>query len=150
MSLTYTTKHFNDLTQHELYEIMQLRQEVFVVEQNCPYLDADGKDVYGYHLMGKDDQHELQCYTRLLPEGISYSGFVSIGRVINSSKIRGKGFGKELMHISIQQIKELYPGLPIKIGAQAYLKKFYESFGFIDLGTPYLEDNIPHILMELR
>lgn len=150
MSLTYTIKHFNDLTQYELYEIMKLRQEVFVVEQNCPYLDADGKDIYGYHLMGKDNQNKLQCYTRLLPEGISYSGFVSIGRVINSSEIRGKGFGKELMQISIEQIKELYPGLPIKIGAQAYLKKFYESFGFIETGTPYLEDNIPHILMELH
>lgn len=149
MSLRYSIKHFNDLTVFELYKIMKLRQEVFVVEQNCPYLDADGKDLHGYHVMGSDDNQNLHCYTRLLPEGISYQGFVSIGRVINSAEVRGKGYGKELMAISISKIKELYPSYSIKIGAQTYLKKFYESFGFVDIDMAYLEDNIPHIKMVL-
>ena len=99
--------------------------------------------------MGIDDNQNLHCYTRLLPEGISYPGFVSIGRVINSAEVRGKGYGKELMSISISKIKELYPEYPIKIGAQTYLKKFYESFGFVDINVAYLEDNIPHIKMVL-
>lgn len=149
MSLRYVCKSFDQLTIHELYKIMKLRQEVFIVEQNCPYLDADGKDLFGHHLMGIDENNELHCYTRLLPEGISYEGFSSIGRVINSSAVRGKGYGKELMQQSIKKIKELHPSYPIKIGAQAYLKKFYESLGFVDIGIPYMEDGIPHIIMTL-
>lgn len=149
MTLNYICKPFGQLNIYELYQIMKLRQEVFIVEQNCPYLDADGKDLLGHHLLGFDDQNELHCYTRLLPEGVSYTGFSSIGRVINSEKARGKGFGKQLMQLSIQKIKELYPGIPIKIGAQAYLKGFYESLGFVDLGIPYMEDGIPHLIMVL-
>lgn len=147
MQLKYIIKHFDQLSTVELYNIMKLRQEVFVVEQNCPYLDADGKDLYGHHLMGIDEHGNVHCYTRLLPEGVSYENFVSIGRVINSSQVRGKGYGKELMQLSISKIKEIYPGFPIKIGAQAYLKKFYESLGFVDLDLPYMEDGIPHIIM---
>jgi ElaA protein len=147
IKLNYTIKTFDALTNLELYKIMRLRQEVFVVEQDCPYLDADGKDLYGHHVMGCDEDGELHCYTRLLPEGISYDGHSSIGRVINSSKVRGQGEGKRLMQISIDTIKELHPNHDIKIGAQTYLKKFYEGLGFEDLGMPYLEDGIPHILM---
>ena len=100
--------------------------------------------------MGIDDNQNLHCYTRLLPEGISYQGFVSIGRVINSAEVRGKGYGKELMSISITKIRELYTGYSIKIGAQTYLKKFYESFGFVDIDMAYLEDGIPHIIMVME
>jgi len=147
MEIIYSYKSFAELSVHELYFIMQLRQKIFVLEQNCAYLDADGKDLYGYHVMGKDEKGILHCCTRLLPEGISFDGFVSIGRVANSAAVRGTGEGKRLMEYSIVKIKELYPGFPIKIGAQTYLKKFYENLGFTDIGIPYLEDDIPHIIM---
>lgn len=150
MAVKYTCKKFEELTVEELYGIMRLRQEVFVVEQNCSYLDADGKDLYGYHVMGKDKEDEIVCCTRLLPEGISYPGFVSIGRVANGISVRRTGEGKKLMEFSIKKIKELFPGENIKIGAQKYLKRFYEELGFIDLEKPYLEDGIPHIIMEMR
>ena len=145
--IIYSCTPFYELSLSELYQIMKLRQEVFVVEQNCPYLDADGKDLHGYHVQGKDREGGLHCYTRLLPEGISYSEYTSIGRVINSMDVRGQGQGKQLMNYSIHKIKEIYPNIPIKIGAQTYLKRFYESIGFEDINVPYLEDGIPHILM---
>lgn len=149
-TINYTCTSFEMLTVKELYDIMRLRQEVFVVEQNCPYLDADGKDLYGFHVMGKDDDGKLRCCTRLLPQGVSYDGFVSIGRVANSLDVRGTGEGKRLMNYSIDKIRVLYPGIPIKIGAQSYLKSFYESLGFVDIGIPYLEDGIPHIVMVME
>ncbi|MBK7637876.1 MAG: GNAT family N-acetyltransferase [Saprospiraceae bacterium] len=145
--IRYSCKKFDDLSLIELYEIMKLRQEVFVVEQNCPYLDADDKDLYGYHVMGKDKKNAVVCCTRLLPEGVSYEGFISIGRVANGSTVRGTGEGKKLMDYSIETIKQLYPASSIKIGAQTYLKRFYENLGFKDLNQPYLEDGIPHIIM---
>jgi ElaA protein len=148
--ITYTVAPFYQLSLDDLYAIMRLRQEVFIVEQNCPYLDADGKDPFGHHIMGKYKDGELVCYTRLLPEGVSYKGFCSIGRVINAASVRGQGQGKKLMELSIRQIKALFPGSPIKIGAQAYLKRFYESFGFVDLNQPYMEDGIPHLKMVLE
>ncbi|MBK8349021.1 MAG: GNAT family N-acetyltransferase [Saprospiraceae bacterium] len=150
MQITYSCLPFSELTNADLYKIMKARQEVFVVEQNCPYLDADGKDLYAHHVMGKDTNGQLQCYSRILPEGVSYPGFTSIGRVINTALVRGQGQGKTLMQYSIAKIKNLYPDMPVKIGAQAYLKKFYESFGFVDMGIPYLEDGIPHIIMVLQ
>ncbi len=148
--IKYTYKKFQNLTVDELYGIMKLRQEVFAVEQNCPYLDADGKDIYAYHVMGKNETGIVQCCTRLLPEGVSYQGFISIGRVANSQSIRGTGEGKMLMQYSIEKIKTLFPGYPIKIGAQQYLKRFYESLGFEDVNIPYLEDGIPHIIMTMH
>lgn len=148
--IKYTCKKFEDLSVHELYGMMRLRQEVFTVEQNCPYLDADGKDIHGYHVMGTDNNGTIHCCTRLLPEGISYQGYISIGRVANSQYVRGSGEGKKLMIFSIEMIKSLFPGYPIKIGAQQYLKKFYESLGFKDINIPYLEDGIPHIIMTME
>lgn len=150
MTLTYTCKPFYELRLDELYDILKARQEVFVVEQNCPYQDADDKDKYGYHFMGKDDNGLIHCYTRLLPPGISYPGYCSIGRVINRMTVRGQGHGKKLMEESIKKIKQLYPGTPIKIGAQTYLQRFYENFGFVDIGQPYLEDGIPHLIMVME
>ena len=145
--LIYNCSTFEKLTNFELYQIMRLRQEVFIVEQNCPYLDADGKDIYSHQIMGKDENGKIHCCTRLLPEGISYVGFTSIGRVANSAEVRGSGEGRYLMEYSIKMINQLYPNIPIKIGAQQYLKKFYENLGFSDIGIPYLEDGIPHIIM---
>lgn len=149
MELSFSLKHFQELSLSELYEIMTLRQDVFVVEQNCPYLDTDGKDLQAYHLMGRNGEGKLVCYARLLDEGVSYKGFCSIGRVINAREVRRQGVGKELMTRAIRHITELYPLWPVKIGAQSYLKTFYESFGFMDMGVPYLEDGIPHMEMIL-
>ena len=128
---------------------MQLRQEVFVVEQNCPYIDADGKDIYAWHLLGRDETGKLVVYTRLLPTGVSYENYSSIGRVVSNSSVRGKGTGQILMKESIKRLKKLCPNDKIKIGAQSYLKKFYESFGFEKCGDEYEEDGIPHIPMIL-
>ncbi|MEO7313453.1 MAG: GNAT family N-acetyltransferase [Chitinophagaceae bacterium] len=139
-------KAFNELTPYELYAILRLRGEVFIVEQNCPYLDEDDKDQKGFHLMGWQDDL-LAAYTRLLPTGVSYPDMPSIGRVVTSPKARGKGIGRELMLVSIDKLYDLFGKKPIKIGAQLYLKKFYESLGFVQSDEGYLDDGIPHIHM---
>ncbi|MES2775127.1 MAG: GNAT family N-acetyltransferase [Bacteroidota bacterium] len=139
-------KAFNELTPYELYAILRLRGEVFIVEQNCPYLDEDDKDQKGFHLMGwKDDL--LAAYTRILPTGVSYPDMPSIGRVVTSPQARASGIGRELMQVSIDKLYDLFGKKPIKIGAQLYLKKFYESLGFVQTDDGYMEDGIPHIEM---
>ncbi len=154
--IEFTCKPFAELTVYELYDVMALRQEVFVIEQNCPYLDADGKDLKGWHLMGRQISDEnteggaLVVYTRLLPKGVSYDDYASIGRVVSSSSVRGSGAGKILMQQSIEMMEKLYPNDPVKIGAQTYLLKFYESLGFESTGEEYLEDDIPHTSMILK
>lgn len=148
--IQYFCKHFNKLTVDELYEIMALRQKVFVIEQNCPYLDADGKDLNAMHLMGRDAEGELVAYTRLLPTGVSYPDYASIGRVVSSEKVRGKGVGKELMQESIRWMHKLFPNERVKIGAQTYLLAFYTSLGFVSTDENYLEDDIPHTTMILN
>lgn len=145
--ISFLCKPFDKLTVRELYDIMRIRQEVFVVEQNCAYLDADGKDLESWHLMGSNAEGKLICYTRLLPEGLAYSGYSSIGRVVSSNDARGIGAGKLLMEESIRQCHILFGDIPIKIGAQSYLLRFYESFGFRSTGEEYLEDGIPHTKM---
>lgn len=143
--MEWKLKLFNKLTNEELYAILQLRQRVFIVEQNCPYLDNDGKDFYAHHLWVLG-QGQIAAYCRLLPAGISYEE-VSIGRVITAPEMRGKGYGQKLMAKALETIEELYGPVPVRIGAQAYLRKFYEDFGFVDVGEPYLEDGIPHLIM---
>ncbi|MEQ8704076.1 MAG: GNAT family N-acetyltransferase [Phaeodactylibacter sp.] len=140
---------FDKLSLQELYDSMALRQEVFVVEQDCPYLDADGKDSGGHHLLGYDDKGVLIAYARLLPPGISYPDYASIGRVVTSPAARRTGAGKQLMRESIDWCRRLYGDVSIKISAQVYLTRFYESFGFKQVGAEYLEDDIPHIGMVL-
>lgn len=143
--MEWILKKFEELTPHELYTIMQLRNEVFVVEQNCVYRDADNKDRYSFHLMGwKEDK--LIAYTRLIPAGTAYAE-PSIGRVVTSPSARGTGAGRELMEYSIDTIYKLFGKQPIRIGAQLYLKKFYSSIGFEPTGDIYLEDGIEHIEM---
>ena len=143
--MNWILKPFDDLTPKELYKILQLRDEVFIVEQNCPYQDCDNKDIYAWHLMGMREDR-LLAYSRLLAPGISYSES-SIGRIVSSPSTRKTGMGKKLMQESIEQIRNLFHTDTIRIGAQLYLQKFYESFGFIRDGDIYLEDNIPHIQM---
>ena len=145
MPLHWILKKFEELTPYQLYAILQLRSEVFVVEQACVYQDVDNKDQDAYHLMGFAD-NKLVAYTRLLPAGVSYKE-VSIGRVVTSPSVRGTGAGRELMKQSIYNCYNLFGQVPIKIGAQLYLKKFYESFGFRQISEVYLEDGIEHIYM---
>jgi len=148
MKINWQLKKFEELSTTELYEILRLRAEVFVVEQNCPYQDMDGKDFKSFHLLGYNENKELLSYTRILPAGISYKE-VSIGRVVTSPKARGTGAGKELMNESIKCIEKLFGNVPIRIGAQCYLIKFYSGFGFEIASEEYLEDNISHIEMLL-
>ena len=136
---------FAKLTPYELYAIIRLRNEVFVVEQNCVFQDADNKDPDCHHLMIWDNEN-LVAYSRLLYPGLAYE-YMSIGRVISSPAYRGSGAGKLLMERSIEACRELFGEGPIQIGAQLYLKKFYESLGFVQISDIYLEDNIQHILM---
>ena len=145
MHITWTLKKFQELTPYDLYDILQLRNEVFVVEQNCVFQDADGKDQDSWHLMGMANR-KLIAYTRLVPPGIIYDE-PSIGRVVTSPLARGTGAGRELMEQSIKHSYELFGHLPIRIGAQLYLKKFYESLGFNQVSEVYLEDGIEHIYM---
>ena len=143
----WNLKAFNELTVQELYTILQLRNEIFVVEQQCVFQDADNKDQKSFHFMGWDNT-TLVAYTRIIPQGISYTE-ASIGRVVSSPKYRGTGAGRALMQLSINNTFKLFNCSAIKIGAQLYLKKFYESLGFVQCSDQYLEDNIPHIEMIL-
>lgn len=145
--LRYSCRSFTALSLEELYEIMALRQAVFVVEQECAYLDADGKDQQGWHVLGKNEPGEILAYTRLLPRGISYEDYASIGRVITAQKVRGTGEGRRLMEATLLHAQALWPGQTVKISAQAHLSSFYESLGFCPTGEAYLEDGIPHIGM---
>lgn len=146
MRISWTIRQFGELSTHELYHIMRLRLEVFSVEQNCAYQDADGKDMEAFHLLSRDGYGNLLGYARILPAGVSFKE-VSIGRVITSQLVRGKGLGKEVMEKSLEFIREKFGPVPVRIGAQCYLQKFYEGFGFAVDGKEYLEDNIPHIEM---
>lgn len=145
MENTWSLKKFEELTVHELYAVLQLRSEVFVVEQNCVYPDMDDKDQAAWHLMCIKNKR-LVAYTRLLPPGISYPQ-PSIGRVVTSPSARRSGLGRELMLRSIKSCEDLFGKNSIMIGAQLYLKKFYESLGFHQTSDMYLEDGIEHIKM---
>ena len=143
--MLWKLKRFPDLTVDELYSILQLRSEVFIIEQNCVYQDVDGKDPAAWHLMGLEG-FELIAYTRILPPGISYND-PSIGRVVTLSSNRRFGLGRELMNISIAECQNLFGKTPITLGAQSYLIHFYESLGFSVIGDEYIEDGIPHVQM---
>jgi ElaA protein len=147
MAIHFKCIPFEKLTLHELYSVLALRTEVFVVEQNCPFQDADGMDLMAWHCLGTNDEGQLVAYTRLFDYNISFAGYASIGRVVTSPKARAKGAGKQLMQVSIDYCKQLFGNVPIKIGAQTYLLRFYESLGFVSTGEAYLEDNIPHVKM---
>ncbi|WP_426058729.1 GNAT family N-acetyltransferase [Hymenobacter sp. B1770] len=146
MTLHWTIKPYEDLTLNELYELLRLRVEVFIVEQNCVFQDLDRQDDQAYHLLGHTEAGELAAYARLFDAGISYEE-VAIGRVIVSPAQRRHGLGQELMRQAIAHCEVLYGPQPIKIGAQQYLERFYQGFGFVQCGEGYLEDGIPHIPM---
>lgn len=138
-------KTFQELELDELYKILQLRSEVFVVEQDCVYQDIDGKDIKAIHIMGFEGD-ELVAYTRCFKPGY-YFEEASIGRVIVKFPFRKYGFGHDILKASIALIEKQYQTRKIKLSAQTYLKKFYETHGFNQSGEGYLEDGIPHIAM---
>lgn len=148
-NLTWQCTSFDDLTPADLYSAMELRQRVFVVEQNCPYMDADGIDEKAMHLLGWDatgEARRLVAYARLVPPGIKYSE-ASIGRVCTHPDARRAGTGKELMREAIQVVEGSEWGRDIRIAAQMYLERFYEGFGFRRITDPYLDDDIWHVDM---
>jgi len=141
-------KEFGQLTNLELYAILQLRSEVFVVEQHCVYQDMDGKDINALHILGKKNG-QLVAYTRIFGPG-EYFGDASIGRVLVKREEREHGYGKTIMEYSVDLIHKIFKSSGIRISAQKYLEKFYSSFGFVTLGKEYLEDGIPHVAMVMK
>lgn len=144
--LTFSCVPFQDLSLQELYEILALRADVFVVEQECCYLDLDGNDQKSLHLLGKSS-NQIVAYARILPQGISYSDALSIGRIVTHPHHRGKQYGHQLVKRAIEESTTRFPEQPIKISAQAHLEQFYNSHDFVHTGERYLEDGIPHIAM---
>ncbi|MED4038481.1 GNAT family N-acetyltransferase [Niallia taxi] len=145
--MNWTIKAFNELTANEVYTILQERTAVFVVEQNCPYLEVDGKDIQSFHLLAEKNG-EIAAYCRVLPAGISYEK-ASIGRVLVKKEYRGHGLAYELLNKAIAFIRDELKEPAIQISAQSHLEKFYASFGFQATSNEYLEDDIPHIDMLL-
>ena len=146
--LKWEAKPFADLTLDELYDLLKLRVEVFVREQNCAYSDLDGKDRHRetLHLTGRTQDGDLAAYLRILGPGVSYAdpGF---GRVVVVKEFRSRGIGHVLVEKALSLIEERWPGRPAAIGAQEYLARFYQFHGFRPISDPYLEDGIPHIDM---
>ncbi|HCW52904.1 MAG TPA: GNAT family N-acetyltransferase [Clostridium sp.] len=143
--MNWELKKFNELTLEEMYKILQLRNEVFIVEQNCLYQDIDDKDQKSYHLFCREEEKIIAC-VRILEKGLSFDE-IAIGRVCVSKDFRGKGIAREIMKKAIRFIEKELCGNSIKIQAQAYLIGFYESLGFKGISEEYLEDDIPHIDM---
>jgi ElaA protein len=143
--IKWKLKSFEELTNHELYAYLALRNEVFIVEQNCPYQDMDGLDDKGVHLLAWENDVPVAC-ARLFAPGVVYEQ-ASIGRVITKGSHRRLKLGHELMRRAIESCGDIFGSVPIKIGAQAYLQEFYESHGFKRISDIYLEDDIPHIKM---
>ncbi|MGH8075929.1 MAG: GNAT family N-acetyltransferase [Lysobacter sp.] len=150
-ALHWHAKRFRDLSVDELYALLRLRAEVFVVEQQCVYLDPDGKDVdpAAIHLLGLADDGRLAAYLRILPAGLSYPK-VSFGRVLTAPAYRGCGLGDPMLREALAAIERSWPGADIQIGAQAHLQGYYGRHGFDVCSEPYVEDGIPHVDMLRR
>ncbi|CAN5401872.1 GNAT family N-acetyltransferase [soil metagenome] len=137
---------FSQLTTNQLYAILALRTEVFIVEQKCAYADADGRDYDALHLLGIED-HALVTYLRVFPP-TEKANIIVFGRVLTAQVARNKGYAKQLLQALLDYCDIHFPNIVIKCSAQCYLQKFYESFGFVAEGEPYEEDGIPHIAMK--
>ncbi len=146
MILNWQIKHFSELSLIEFHDLMALRMKVFVVEQNCPYLDLDGKDKKSYHLIGRNGMGEVVATARIVPSGISYPE-ASIGRICVDERIRGKSKGHELMKTCMTFMVEEFGNVSIRISAQEHLVNFYRAHGFEICSEMYLEDDIPHVEM---
>ncbi|WP_041779240.1 GNAT family N-acetyltransferase [Belliella baltica] len=145
MNLKHSLKSFHELSINELYDLLRLRSEVFVVEQNCVFLDLDDKDQKCFHLL-LYQENGLVAYTRIVPAGLSYEE-VAIGRVVSSPAFRGKGLGRKVMELTLDACYQLFGSCDIRLGAQTYALGFYESLGFKSDGEIYDEDGIEHIEM---
>jgi ElaA protein len=147
--ITWQWCRFGELTPDELYAVVRLREAVFVVEQNCPYPDADGRDPAAWHLLGwkyGETDRILAAYARIFEPGIRYEE-ASIGRVVTAQAVRGTGIGRQLMAEALRRLDALAPGEKIKLAAQRRLEEFYAGFGFTPVSAPYEEDGITHIDM---
>ncbi len=146
--IEWEIKPFDRLSIHELYDLLKLRVDVFVVEQNCVYPELDEKDRYPdtLHLTGRNENRKLVAYLRILPPGLSFEQ-PGIGRVVVSREYRAKGLCHTMMQTAVDQAGRIWPGMGIKISAQVYLEAFYQSYGFRKISEPYLEDGIPHLEM---
>lgn len=148
-SASWQLARWRDLTVDELYAIVRLREAVFIIEQNCPYPDADGRDPLAWHLLGWRDGPDgklLAAYARIFEPGIRYQQ-ASIGRIVTAPDVRGTGLGRQLMVEALRRTEDLVPGQAIKIAAQRRLEKFYTGFGFSTISEPYEEDGIIHVDM---
>ncbi len=143
--MRWVLKAFDELSTAELYEILKIRTDVFVVEQTCPYPELDGKDPESYHLYGIEGE-EIVAYLRILPKGVSYDE-ISIGRVLVVEGARGRGYGRQLMKEALRIIEEDFGETTIRLSAQAYLEAFYTEIGFKRVSPTYVEDGIPHMDM---
>ena len=145
MDIAWLFASFAELTPHDLYDLLRLRAAVFVVEQKCAFQDLDGADPACWHLLGRR-AGELIAYCRLVPPGVKYAE-PSIGCVVSTPAARRTGCGRELMREAMARADKLWPGKPIRIGAQRYLERFYGGYGFVKASEPYDEDGIMHIEM---
>ena len=146
--MEYVFKTFDQLSKVELYAILRLRAQIFVVEQNCPYVDTDNLDQEAHHLW-LAEEGVIYAYARILKPG-SYYQEPSIGRVVTGAAARGTGLGRQMFTLAIKETQRLYPSLAMRIMAQSYLIRFYESFGFEVVSEEFLEDGIPHVEMLLN
>lgn len=147
--LIFDLKTFEEMDTRLLYEMGQLRQEVFIIEQECPYLDFDGRDYGAHHLFGYEDESraKIAAYCRILPPATNYATQACIGRVVTPTQLRGRDYGRQLMREAVAACLRLYPATEIRISAQSRLLQFYQQLGFVATKKEYLEDNIPHTEM---
>ena len=147
--ISWSIKSFDELNKNELYDLLKLRSEVFVVEQNCVYQDIDDKDIKGTHFFAHDGSDQI-AYLRVMELGVFYPNHISIGRVVVKQTHRNKKLGNEILVKAIDFCKKKFPNTPIKISAQTHSKAFYNQLGFEFKGEAYLEDGIPHCAMYLE
>lgn len=144
-AIAWQLAHFEALTAREWHDVVAARESVFIVEQTCPFLDADGADPDCHHLIGKVGG-EIAAYARIVPPGLKFEE-ASIGRVLTTKNFRRGGYGQMLMKEAVERCSALYPDHGIRIGAQRYLEKFYGGLGFETVSEPYDEDGIMHVIM---
>ena len=146
MKFEHQVKSFQELSLEEFHDIIALRIQIFIIEQNCPYQEVDGKDKLAHHLFFKNEMDEIIAITRILPQGISYAE-VAIGRVVVHEDYRGTGLGNQLMSDSMNFVRDKYGEVPVRLSAQKHLENYYGNHGFKSTGKEYLEDGIPHVEM---
>ncbi len=149
MAVKIQLKRFDELSKNELYRLLQMRAEIFIKEQQCPYLDPDNKDVSAWHVLMKNPDEKIIGYARIFPPGAYLPGATAVGRVSVDRTYRKRGLAYRIMDKSIGFLKEKFPGYPVEISAQSYLIGFYQNLGFVQVSNEYLEDGLPHVRMKL-